>query len=131
MSKLIRHAQKRGTALFLAMQLTGLIVLSLLSFIGGPQSRDGGTPADSQANVAQAQTQTAQASPTISRSALRFSAMPAVKLYEPLASQVFNLATQRAAAAQNTQGPELPNEATLTTDQEDYPPFSYVYFTGT
>ena len=37
MSKLIRHAQKRGTALFLAMQLTGLILLSLLTFIGGPQ----------------------------------------------------------------------------------------------
>ena len=27
---------------------------------------------------------------------------------------------------------ELPNEVpTLTTDLEDYPPFSYVYFTGT
>ena len=26
---------------------------------------------------------------------------------------------------------EAPNEATLTTDQEDYPPYSYVYFTGT
>ena len=43
MSKLIRHAQKRGTALFLALQLTGLILLSLLSFIGGPQqSRQAG-----------------------------------------------------------------------------------------
>src|SRR6185369_4590866 len=49
---------------------------------------------------------------------------------EPLASQVFNLATQRAAAAQNP-APELPNEATLTTDQDDYAPFTYVYFTGT
>ena len=26
---------------------------------------------------------------------------------------------------------ETPNEATLTTDQEDYPPYSYVYFHGT
>ena len=26
---------------------------------------------------------------------------------------------------------EMPNEATLTTDQEDYPPYSYVYITGT
>ena len=37
MSKLIRHAQKRGTALFLATGLIGLILLSLFSFIGGPQ----------------------------------------------------------------------------------------------
>ena len=26
---------------------------------------------------------------------------------------------------------ETPNEATLTTDHEDYPPYSYVYFSGT
>ena len=51
MSKLIRHAQKRGTALFLALQLTGLILLSSLSFIGGPQSRDGGTPAETQVSA--------------------------------------------------------------------------------
>ena len=31
-----------------------------------------------------------------------------------------------------SQESELPNEApTLTTDLEDYPPFPYVYFTGT
>src|SRR5207247_8485129 len=52
-----------------------------------------------------------------------------------LASQVFNLATSRAAAAENarnTQGPESPNDQpTLTTDRDDYPPYSYVYFTGT
>ena len=51
MSKLIRHAQKRGTALFLALQLTGLVLLSSLSFIGGPQSRDGGTPAETQVSA--------------------------------------------------------------------------------
>ena len=51
MSKLIRHAQKRGTALFLALPLIGLILLSLVSFIGGPQSRDGGTPAETQVSA--------------------------------------------------------------------------------
>ena len=45
MSKLIRHTQKRGTALFVALSLTSLTLLSLVSFVGGPQSRDGGTPA--------------------------------------------------------------------------------------
>jgi len=34
MSKLIRNVQKRGTALFMALQITGLILFSLLSFIG-------------------------------------------------------------------------------------------------
>src|SRR6266536_2489227 len=144
MSKLIRHAQKRGTVLFVALQLTALTFLSLLSFIGGPQSRDGGTPAETQVSApAQAQTaadqsQTAQPLTAAEKSALRASAHPAKKLYEPLASQVFNLATTRAAAAENaqnahnTQGPESPNDGpTLTTDREDYPPFSYVYFTGT
>ena len=42
--------------------------------------------------------------------------------------QVFNLATSRAASASQS---ELPNEATLTTDQEDYQPYTYVYITGT
>src|SRR5437016_3596201 len=50
MSKLIRHTQKRGTALFVALSLTALTaLLSLVSFVGGPQqSRDGGTPSDAQ-----------------------------------------------------------------------------------
>src|SRR5437667_7523302 len=149
MSKLIRRTvKKRGTALIVALQLTFLTLLSLVSFVNGPQSRDGGTPAGSQVNVAQDQTQTAQdqtkktdqaqtqtAQPltaadltSADKSALRKSAHFANKLYEPQASQVFNLATTRAAAAHNS---ELPNSATLTTDQEDYPPYSYVYFTGT
>src|SRR6267143_2656112 len=107
MSKLIRHVQKRGTALFMALQLTGLILLSLFSFIGGPQSRDGGTPAETQVSApAQAQqaasdtdalqqsdqdqTQTDRApSAPASRESLRKSAHFAKKLYEPLASQVF------------------------------------------
>ena len=67
------------------------------------------------------------------KASLRKSAHAAKKLYEPLATQVFNVATTRAAEvenSQNTQNSELPNEATLTTDREDYPPFSYVYFHG-
>jgi len=36
------------------------------------------------------------------------------------------------SAQQSVQEAEAPNEGpTLTTDQEDYPPYSYVYFTGT
>jgi len=122
MSKLIRHAQKRGTVLFVALQLTALTLISLLSFIGGPQqSRDGGTPAGTevsapaqdQTQAAQDQTQTDQAQTETAqpltaadltaadKSALRKSAHFAKKLYEPLATQVFNLATTRAAAAEN------------------------------
>src|SRR6266403_5594592 len=84
-----------------------------------------------------AQAQAVQ-TPSPDRSALRASAVFAQKLYEPLASQVLNLATSRAATAQNrgstqtTQSPESSNqEPTLTTDHEDYAPYSYVYFHGT
>ena len=75
MSKLIRHTQKRGTALFVALSLTALTLLSLVSFVGGPQSRDGGTPAETQVSAPvaggadagissdQDQTQTAQTRP--------------------------------------------------------------------
>jgi len=63
-------------------------------------------------------------------------AIPAVKLYEPRATEVFNLATSRAESAQqSTQQSSLlsetTTEATLTTDRQDYPPYSYVYMTGT
>src|SRR6266571_4252312 len=145
MSKLIRHVQKRGTVLFVALQLTALTFLSLLSFIGGPQSRDGGTPAETQVSApAQAETdptQTQAVQPTTAadltaaqREALRASAHPAKKLYEPLNTQVFTLQRSRVesqAAQRSAQGPEaLDNEPTLTTDRQDYPPYSYVYFTG-
>src|SRR5438874_3937019 len=140
MARIIRRTvKKRGAALIVAVQLTFLTLLSLVSFVNGPQSRDGGTPADSQAKssssaavasakeasassyssadqTAQAQTQTAQPLTAADKEALRASAIPAKKLYEPRASQVFNLAQQRIAdqAAQRTQGPESPNtEPTL------------------
>src|SRR5439155_22656938 len=41
---------------------------------------------------------------------------------------VFYLRVSRAASAAQS---ESPNEATLTTDQEDYQPYTYVYITGT
>jgi len=164
MSKLIRRAvKKRGTALIVALQLTALTVLSLISLVGGPQqsanqpsprgrgataSQD--APADSQVSADQtgqtaqaqnqtdqAQTETAQPLTAADKSALRKSAVFATKLYEPRASQVFNLATARAesaqqAAQQSAQESEAPNDQpTLTTDREDYQPFTYVYFTGT
>src|SRR5204862_7111855 len=99
MSKLIRRTvKKRGTALIVALQLTALTFLSLVSFIGGPH-QSAKAPADSQVS-APAQTQTAAAAqdqaqtaqpPTAtapSRDELRASAVFANKLYEPLASQV-------------------------------------------
>ena len=80
-----------------------------------------------------------QARPVSDLSARRASAVRATKLYEPRASQIFNLATSRAEAAESgrqgaqhsMQEGETPNEATLTTDHEDYAPYSYVYISGT
>src|SRR6266403_1971907 len=122
MSKLIRRTvKKRGAALIVALQLTALTFLSLISFIGGPQ-QSAKAPADTQVS-APAQTQTDQAQ---TQAALPFTAADlaaadkagllqsahfAVKLQEPRASQVFNLATQRAAtvrSSHNLLGPEQP-----------------------
>src|SRR5436190_9323373 len=170
MARIIRRTvKKRGAALIVALQLTVLTLISLVSFVGGPQ-QSAKAPADSQtqssssAAVAsakdasassssgatqtapdqtetdQAQTQTAQPLTAkdltaADKAALRQSAIPAKKLYEPRASQVFSLAQQRIAdqaAQRSAQGPEAPDEGpTLTTDRQDYPPYSYVYFTGT
>src|SRR6185436_11858093 len=106
MSKLIRYTKKRGTALFVALSVTALTLLSLVSFMGGPQSRDGGTPAETQVSAPvaggasstvasakedDADTQTAPALTSTDKAALRRSAHAAVKLYEPTASQVFSL----------------------------------------
>src|SRR5439155_5523401 len=95
-----------------------------------------GSPAQAP-DQAQTETQTAVREPLTAadKRALRASAVFANKLYEPLATQVFNLATSRATAAAeatNSQSPEAPNDQpTLTIDREDYAPFSYVYFHGT
>jgi hypothetical protein len=56
------------------------------------------------------------------------SAIAATKVSGPRAAQIFDLATTRAASAMQS---ELPNEATLTTDQEDYQPYTYVHIGGT
>src|SRR6266478_3644076 len=105
MSKLIRHAQKRGTALFVALQLTALTLLSLVSFTGSPQ-QSAKAPAKTQvsapvAGISSDQDQTQTAQPLTAKdltpaekSVLRNSAHFAKKLYEPLASQVFSLANQ-------------------------------------
>src|SRR5256884_1571165 len=58
----------------------------------------------------------------------RASAIPATKLSGPRATGAFYLAVSRAASAAQS---EAPNSATLTTDQEDYQPYTYVYMSGT
>src|SRR6059058_3546386 len=84
--------------------------------------------AQGESQMSAAQTQTAQAPTASAKDALRASAFPATKLSGPQATGVFYLGASRAASANQS---ELPNEATLTTDQEDYQPYTYVYMTGT
>src|SRR6266404_4656186 len=123
MSKLIRRTVRKGggAALIVALQMITLTLLSLIGpFASGPQKQapavagtDGAGAAQDQTETDQAQTQTDQAFTAADltaaeRSALRQSAHFGKKLYEPLNTQVFNLATQRAAAARsarNAQGP--------------------------
>src|SRR5438067_3069886 len=150
MARIIRRVvanKKRGAALIAALQVIALLLIGFFSFIGGPQQSPKAPaetqvtgPAQDQTQATQDQTnQTDQAQTetfqpltakdltAADKSALRKSAHFAKKLYEPLNTQVFNLATQSAAQDHN---PELPNDATLTTDRQDYPPYSYVYFHG-
>src|SRR5207302_489270 len=140
MARIIRRVvgnKKRGAALIAALQIISLILIGFLTFIGGPQHANK-APADTQVSgpaetqtaqdqtqTDQAQTETAQAPAAADR---RASAIPATKLSGPRATGVFYLATSRAASAAQS---EAPNSATLTTDQEDYQPYTYVYFTGT
>src|SRR5438046_1873720 len=136
MSKIIRRAAGmkkgiRGAALIAALQITTLTLIGLMApFASGPQ-QSVPAPADSQMSAA------SQAQPV---SAPPAGAIRAKKLYDPQATEVFNLATSRAEAAQqaaqqsaqqSVQESEAPNEATLTTDREDYAPYSYVYISGT
>lgn len=143
MARIIRRVvgnKKRGAALIAALQVIALILIGFLSFFGGPQRSPKApaetpvsAPAQGQTQTAEAQTETAQpltaAELTAAAKAdLRASAIAGTKLSGPYAAEVFNLATTRAAEAANS---ELPNNATLTTDREDYAPYSYVYITGT
>src|SRR5262245_6868115 len=96
-------------------------------------------PAGSQMSVAQSQTR--QARTVTGPTDRRALAIAAKKLYEPLATQVFNLAATRATSVRQSQSAHNPsfneslgeeaNEPTLTIDREDYPPLSYVYISGT
>ncbi len=123
-----------GAALIVALQLTALTLIGLMApFASGPQ-QSAKAPAGSEMSAAQ--TQTGQALTASALSARRASAIPATKLYEPLATQIFDLATSRAesaqqAAQQSLQQDETLNEPTITTDREDYAPYSYVYISGT
>jgi len=90
MSKIIRRTvKKRGAALIVALQITALTFLSLVSFVSGPQQsappQDGfavanNAPADSQVSADQTQTQTAQAPTAAVKDNLRASAVFAQKL---------------------------------------------------
>src|SRR6266513_6339132 len=101
MSKLIRRTKKNfGAALLVALQLTALTVLSLISFVGGPQQQSPKAPAElgvsaapSQAQTDQAQTETTQALTAADKAYLRQSAVYANKVYGTRATQIFSLAT--------------------------------------
>ena len=138
MSRLIRRKKEIGAALAVALQLTTLALIGLMLPVAGGPQQPAKAPADSQMSAAP-QAAPVQARPVSDLSARRASAVRASKLYEPRASQIFNLATSRAEAAESgrqgaqhsMQEGETPNEATLTTDREDYAPYSYVYISGT
>src|SRR5215472_11597788 len=141
MSRLIRRKKEIGAALAVALQLTTLTLIGAIGhFIASPQ-QPAKAPAASQISAAP-RAETGQTLTATDKANLRNSAVFGKKLYEPRASQVFNLATSRAQSAeqsaqqsaqqQSMQQGESPNEGpTLTTDQEDYQPYTYVYFTGT
>src|SRR6266550_1058441 len=107
MSKIIRRTvKKQGAALIVALQLTALTLLSLVSFVGGPQQQSPKAPAElgvsaapSQTQTDQAQTETTQALTAADKAYLRQSAVYANKVSGSRATQIFNLATGRAVAA--------------------------------
>src|SRR5437762_1735389 len=137
--------------LLLLCAVGALLVLAALGALPvgratGPQ-QPASAPGASQ--ISATQTQTNQAPTASAKDARRASAMVATKLSGLHATEVFNLATARAASA-NQSGlhatevfnlaaartasanqSELLNGATLTTDQADYEPYTYVYMTGT
>src|ERR1041384_1929723 len=150
MPKLIRRAVKkgRGAALIAALQIITLILIGFLSLFGGSRQSVHKAPAETQvtgpvaaiasghAQTETAQLRTAKDLTAAEKAALRQSAHFGKKVYEPLASEIYNLVTTNAAAvtAARNEARQLNQPydgATLTTDREDYPPFSYVYFHGT
>src|ERR1041385_3546699 len=156
MSKLIRRKKEIGAALAVALQLIALSLIGVIgNFVAGshestkaPTASHVTAPAQqvaSNTGALQNQAPTLQPLTAANKANLRSSAHFARKLYEPLAAQVFSLATTRAESAEaarkavqqpgqrsSQEGGELPNDGpTLTTDREDYQPYTYVYFTGT
>src|SRR5256886_7983225 len=130
MRKIIRRTagmkKEIGAALVVALQLITLTLIGLMApFATGPQHSADSAGAS---QVSATDAQTAQPPTATGQSDRRASAIAATKLSGLDATEVFNLATTRAASASQS---ELPNEATLTTDQEDYQPYTYVYITGT
>src|SRR5438874_3772874 len=125
--------------LLLLCAVGALLVLAALGALPGghatgPQ-QPASAPVDSQ--ISATQTKTNQAPTASAKDARRASAIPATKLSGPQATGVFYLGASRAASANQSEAPnqaeapQAPNGATLTTDQEDYQPYTYVYMTGT
>src|SRR5437899_1831434 len=106
--------------LFLLCAVVAVLVFAALGALPGRSARPQQSAQDQTGSLAQAPTASAKGD-------RRASAIPATKLSGSLATGVFYLATSRAAAAAQS---EAPNSATLTTDQEDYQPYTYVYITG-
>src|SRR5436190_12263780 len=107
-----------------------LVVFAALGALPGGRATGSHQPASSpvESQMSATQTQTAQAATASAKGDRRASAIAATKLSGPRATEIFNLNTTRAWSASQA---DLPNGATLTTDQEDYQPYTYVYITGT
>jgi hypothetical protein len=103
--------------LLVALQMLALTLAGLLMpFAGGPK-HPAKAPAGSQMSAAQTQTQTVQAPTATVKADRRASAVFATKLYEPRATEVFNLATSRAESAQQSlQESESPNARAFRDD---------------
>src|SRR6266403_3932755 len=121
--------------LFLLCAVVAVLVLAALGALPGGRAMPQRSAQDQKGSLAQAQeASNNNVSPPASGTTAtvegdrRASAIPATKLSGPRATGVFYLAVSRAAAAAQS---EAPNSATLTTDQEDYQPYTYVYMSGT
>src|SRR5437763_9487911 len=107
-----------------------LLVLAALGALPGGRATGSHQSASArgESQMSATQTQTSQASTASAKGDRRASAIAATKLSGPRATEVFNLAATRAGSVNQA---DLSNGATLTTDQQDYAPYTYVYMTGT
>jgi hypothetical protein len=121
MSKLIRRVQKRGTALFVALQLTALSILTLLSFIGGPHQSANKAPAETQVSAPEAQTaDLAQAQEANNNNNNVSPPASGLLPRERESNSGFNLMESPGSSG-----------ATVTTDKPDYVPGETVVISGT